>query len=547
MDIHLGKIKIDAVDYGSQGSAILGIRDSGKTYTATWFAERLFEAGIPFVAFDPIGVWRFLRVPSAGRGYPIVVAGGVDGDLPLSPESAPAIVEAAMQQGVSLVIDLFHIDLSKADWRRIVRDSVRLLLHKNSAHGLRHVFIEEAAEFAPQKVTDGLVYSEMEKLARMGGNARLGYTLINQRAEEVNKALLELCDNLFLHRQKGKNSLLSLNKWLDAGDVAGGGRAIVKTLPLMPQGECWAWLSGSDTPVRVKVPAKNSLHPDRRVMRGDAVTQISAPVGVGQFVEAMKGTLASLSATPKEDKIVNASAEQIAEAAERGYSDGLVDGDKRGYARGLAASLEAIVALQPGGLAHPVAVAIERPSLNSPASVAETRSTPSPEPKKQHRKANGSGNPAGEKLLTALAHYPATPLSWIEVCVAAGMVHGNGYFYGGAKWLRDSGFVDETARGVTITDAGLAVAGGAQPSFTRGELAARWSAKLKQPSPMMLEALLHRPAHTFTVDELAEKTRLKPGNGYWYGGISGLRENGIIEQPSKAQFRLSDFMRAAPP
>ena len=34
----LGEIKLDASEFGSQGSAILGIRDSGKSYTATALA-----------------------------------------------------------------------------------------------------------------------------------------------------------------------------------------------------------------------------------------------------------------------------------------------------------------------------------------------------------------------------------------------------------------------------------------------------------------------------------------------------------------------------
>lgn len=67
--IKLGSLKIDPLAIGSQGNAILGIRDSGKTYTATVLAEKLFDSGIPFIAFDPIGVWRFLRVPGKGRGY----------------------------------------------------------------------------------------------------------------------------------------------------------------------------------------------------------------------------------------------------------------------------------------------------------------------------------------------------------------------------------------------------------------------------------------------------------------------------------------------
>lgn len=289
-----GSLSIDPVEYGSQGNAILGIRGSGKTYTATAMAEKLFDAGIPFVVFDPIGVWRFLRVPGKGPGYKVVVAGGEQGDLPLTVSGAAEIVRAAMKNGVSLVIDLFDINLSKADWKRIVTSCVKVLLHENSQHGLRHIFIEEAAEFAPQRVgpDQGQVYAEIEKLARMGGNARLGYTLINQRAEEVNKAVLELCDTLFLHRQKGRNSLTAASKWLDIGNVTEH-KKIISSLSTLPTGQCWAWMSGTEEPVLIKVPTKNSLHPDRTVMRDGKLT-IKKGVDVHSFVEDMRGSLADL-------------------------------------------------------------------------------------------------------------------------------------------------------------------------------------------------------------------------------------------------------------
>src|SRR3990167_8196308 len=157
-------INIDEIEYASQGNAILGIKDSGKTYTATFIAEQLMDAKIPIIAFDPIGVWRYLKVGRDGhKGYPIVVAG--DGvDLPLTPESAPDIVRSAMRENVSLVIDLYSMALSKADWKKIVASCTRLLLYENKDYGLRHVFVEEASEFIPQRVRpdEGIVYSEME-------------------------------------------------------------------------------------------------------------------------------------------------------------------------------------------------------------------------------------------------------------------------------------------------------------------------------------------------------------------------------------------------
>jgi len=282
-------VEIPAIEYASQGNAILGIRDSGKSYTATLIAEQLMEAKIPFVAFDPIGVWRYLKVGANGNaGYPVVVA-GENADLDLTPESAPNIVRAAMRENISLVIDLYSMKLSKADWKKIVQQSVELLLYENKTCGLRHIFIEEAAEFCPQRVgpDQGRVYAEIEKLARMGGNASLGYTLINQRAEEVNKAVLELCDCLILHRQKGRNSLIALGKWLDVAD-AEGSRDIIKSLPTCQQGECWVWLQGSTKPIRTKINEKKTVHPDRRnplKITKDVTVDVSA------FVSRLKKSL----------------------------------------------------------------------------------------------------------------------------------------------------------------------------------------------------------------------------------------------------------------
>jgi hypothetical protein len=293
-NIDLGAIKVPLDEYASQGNAILGIRDSGKSYTATAIAERLMDSGIPIIAFDPIGIWRYLRVPGAGKGYEVVVAGGKQGDLPLTARGAQEIVRAAMRENVSLVVDLYDIHLSKADWRTVVGTSIRTLLYENGEHGLRHIFIEEAAEFCPQNIGDqqGQVYAEVEKLARMGGNALLGYTLINQRAEQVNKAVLELCDCLILHRQKGRNSINALTKWLDIA-AANRGNDIARSLPGLAQGECWVWPAGSDAPVRTKVPAKHSFHPDRRARQAPTKGE-QRQVDVSSFVGTMRTTLDAL-------------------------------------------------------------------------------------------------------------------------------------------------------------------------------------------------------------------------------------------------------------
>lgn len=290
--IKLGTVSLDPVQYAIAGNAVLGIKDSGKTYTSIYLAERLFDAGIPFTAFDPIGVWRYMRIPGRGKGYPIVVAHPTDGDFHLTVHNASEIVRGAMANGISLIIDLFSLELSKGDWRKIVTECVNVMLHENKQYGLRHVFIEEASEFVPQKPIDNFVFAAVEKLARMGGNSRLGYTLINQRSQEVAKSVLELCENVFLHRQRGKNALENLDKWLA---IAGAKeqRDIIGNITTLPQGQCYAWIGGDDPqpPVLVKIPQKNSLHPDRRVMRGETTAGAKPAVDVDQFVSTMRAAL----------------------------------------------------------------------------------------------------------------------------------------------------------------------------------------------------------------------------------------------------------------
>lgn len=297
--ITIGSVAFPLEDYAITGNALLGIRGAGKTYTAKGIAEQLLDFGIPIVVFDPIGQWQYLRRPRAGRGgkgFKIVVAGGADPDLPLTPESAPQIVRAAIKEGIPLVVDLYDRKLSKAEWRKIVQNCFRTLLYENE--GVRHIFLEETAEFAPQKIQDGETYAEVEKLVRMGGNASLGITLINQRAQEVNKAVLDLCENLVLMRQRGSHAIDALTKWLDklSPDFA---KEISTGMPTMGQGDAWVFAGEAEHPVRTRSARIHSFHPDRR--KPELLKTAGASVSTRDFVSRLSGDLNELIEKAKSD------------------------------------------------------------------------------------------------------------------------------------------------------------------------------------------------------------------------------------------------------
>lgn len=567
----LGKVSAEIIEYASQGSAVLGIRDSGKSYTATGIAEHMMDAGIPFTALDPVGIWRFLRVPGAGahaKGYPVVVAGGEAPDLPLSPDTVQDLVRAAMRERVSLVIDLYSMDLSKADWRRIVAIAVRTMLYENKLYGLRHIFIEEAAEFVPQVIprdgVSGQVYAEIEKLARMGGNAMLGYTLINQRAEQINKAVLELCANMLLHRQTGKNSIDSLAKWLKVSG-AGVGHELTSSLPTLAAGECWAWISGSTTPVRTKVPAKRSFHPDRRALHGTGAAAPGAAVDVAGFVDTMRAQLPAIAAEAAANDPARLKAQivelqklldqrraeafdpAVVEAARtEGYQRGLGDGRSSmlGSLRRWAGDQAAQVNAPPAPVYAPAPLVLApAPLVDAPApALRPRRAAPSP--------SNGEGglNAAGAKLLVPLLRNRGRSYRWEQVATLACMISGNGYFYGGRKALIDGGFVVE-ADGVVCamqpvpppydTLNGPSALG----RITPAEIVDLWSRKLKSPAPDMLAYLFAHAGRTVAVDDLARAINKKPGNGYWYGGVAALRDAGLVEQPQGGGIRVTELLR----
>ena len=557
-------LHIPEAEYANQGNAILGIRDSGKSYTATWLAEQLLNAGIPFVAFDPIGVWRNLKLPGTGKGYEVVVAGD-DADLALTPETAPEIVRAAMRENIPLVIDLYSMSLSKADWKRIVESCVRILLFENKRHGMRHVFIEEAAEFAPQRVgpDTGRVYAEIEKLARMGGNAGLGYTLINQRAEEVNKAILELCDCLFLHRQKGRHSLTALGKWMDAADVKAS-KEIGRSLPALGQGECWVWPQGSNTPVRVQIPTKRTHHPDRRNLAATTVAAKSG-VDVGGFVQrlttAMKDFSVPVAATsaPHERRLSHgrhgepsSNEETTALEADVRHAEGMI-AELRGECE---RSQQWIVALrgernilqgenrmlherlrQIGALVADLAITVPPESQpdGTPTPVIPERGKGIPPSVQrqidQHRHAApASGLPKAVAAILAVlkAHHPRTR-SRASVALQAGYSANGGGFQNSLSQARTSGFI-EGSNDLSITVKGMKAIGDVTPLPAGRDLVTFWlnHPQLGRVEREILRVLTSGKREAMPRGYVAIKAGYQETGGGFQNGLSRLRTLGLI-------------------
>jgi DNA helicase HerA-like ATPase len=283
------KLPTDAV---TQTLGILGKRGSGKTTTASVFAEELLRNELPLVIVDPTGAWWGLRSSADGKedGYPITIIGGDHGDVPLEETAGKVLAELVAEQAPPLVLDLSL--LSKSAARRFVGDFSQRLYEKNRT--ALHVIYDEADEFVPQRVARGMetVFGAVDTVVRRGRIRGLGVTLISQRSAAINKDVLSQCEVLVAHRASHPRDLDPVLEWMDAAHVPDEQlRKVRETIAALANGEAWVmspeWLElFIRTQVRQRTTFNSSATPkagERRV-----VPKRLAPVDLERLGAAMK-------------------------------------------------------------------------------------------------------------------------------------------------------------------------------------------------------------------------------------------------------------------
>src|SRR6266850_3159093 len=175
-ELELGSLSSGAkfllpLDAATHTFGFIGIRGAGKTVAATVMAEEMCEAGLPWIALDPIGVWWGLRANPDGTpgGYPVVIIGGEHADIQLEKDAGAKLADTILQENIACVIDLSRE--SKTTWRKFVADFCDRMMELRPEIP-RHVFLEEAPEFIPQRPMGEQKRSlaAVDRITRLGRN-----------------------------------------------------------------------------------------------------------------------------------------------------------------------------------------------------------------------------------------------------------------------------------------------------------------------------------------------------------------------------------------
>jgi hypothetical protein len=283
--LNLGSIQIP-LNAATKTFAVLAKRGAGKTYTASVLAEEFAKNNIPFVVFDPIDVWWGLRLAAdgKGKGLPVVVFGLEHADIPLTRDMGKEIARAVVDANISCIISTFG--MPKVAQRQLIADFAEELLNINNTP--RHVFIEEAHEFVPQRVFGamGKVFAAVEALVVMGRNRGIGVTLINQRAATINKDVLTQLDTLLAFRNVAPQDRKALKEWVEHHSAEGDFEAFMKSLPSLPTGEGWLWspeFMGRFE--RITIRKRETFHPDREKLGQNFVMPALNHTDIQSFIE----------------------------------------------------------------------------------------------------------------------------------------------------------------------------------------------------------------------------------------------------------------------
>lgn len=557
--INIGSIQMP-ITAATKSFALLAKRGAGKTYAAGVMAEEFAKAGIPFVVFDPIDVWWGLRLAANGRGkgLPVVVFGIEHADIKIDRTMGRKIAEAVVKHNISAVISTFG--MSKVDQRYLIAEFAETLLNINNTP--RHVFVEEAHEYVPQRVQPGMgvVFSRVESLVTMGRNRGIGVTLLNQRAATINKDVLTQVDTLIALRSIGPQDRKALEDWVAAHGIDGMDETkkeldeFVSSLPSLPTGEAWVWSPEFlEVFKRVRIRKRETFHPDREKIGVNFKVPKISSTDIESFVSSFNekkpeqkkqtlpvGTKIILSAVDMKAEINKALAKQAAE----------FDLERAGWQRQIEnwftilkdigeASAKAIKDYKKPGRIH-------MPSYRpiTPSKVTHNEASTERRPITASEAQEGISGPE-QRILDAIAWLDSIgnpEPEQVAVAFLAGYTYGGGGFNKPRGSLKVKGLIEYVGDRIKLTPEGYSSARVPDGHLDRATLHAKILKTLPGPEQKLLQPLLDNNGEEMSKDELAELSGYKAGSGGFNKPCGRLRSLGLIEYPSSGRVKARSIL-----
>lgn len=321
-------------------------KGAGKTYANRGLVERLLDAGRRVVVMDPLNSWWGLKAKADGTaGYPIVVIGGPNGDLPLNPDAGELLGETVAKMNAGIVIDVS--DLKRGEMVRFSNAFLSALYRVNRE--ALWLILEEADVFAPQNPLNdqGHLLHTVEQIARRGRARGFRLWSISQRPARLHKDVMSQASTLVLLRLRSPQDRGAAEDWVKGHAVAAVTREVIDSLASLKTGEGWVWSPDFDLLERVQFPAIRTLDTSFTPKPGEKRVAVKE-LAVGDL-RALQAALAPQAADvavapsagrvgPSEAEIEAIRKSAFAEGERAGFKAGMIQGENQGLKRAMAAT-----------------------------------------------------------------------------------------------------------------------------------------------------------------------------------------------------------------
>lgn len=578
------------VDVAGEAIAILAKRGAGKTNTGRVLVEELHGAGVQVVVLDPVGAWWGLRSSADGKsggGLPLPILGGAHGDVPLQAAAGGLLADVVVDAGQSIVLDLS--DFSKTEQRRFVTDfAERLYQRKARERTLLHLVLEEADEFAPQRVSagDARMVGAIEQLVRRGRGRGIGLTMITQRSASLNKSILTQADVLFAMRTTGPQDRKAIESWVEKQDVDGADD-VVPSLPSLATGEAWIWNPERGLLQRVQIRLATTYDSSSTAKAGQkgAGRLELAPIDLAKLGDQIEATakrakdndpaelrkkIRGLEDQLRADEQTIANIYELEQAALKAGEPERVEVPVLQEAELGRLEHEAQTLLEWGvAITSDLTARVERLQEISteiliqvrrvraagdeapPLRPATPQPVPAPRRAEQHapaaaNAASGAASSAAtdlplaaSKLLRVLGQFPEGRTQK-QLGVLAGYKVGGSSYRGGMAELRKRGYASAAGvEPIVATPEGRAAAS-TEPLPTGRALYEHWLGELPKGARTVLAILYEAWPNGFTGTELAERAGYEPGGSSYRGAIAALRNVDLATPSGVEPIKASD-------
>lgn len=489
--------------------AIIARKGSGKTYLARGLVERLLDLGRRVVIVDPLGSWWGLKASADGEreGYPVAVFGGDHGDMPLTDKMGEPLGRLIAEENFPCVIDTSL--MRKEEQGRLAIDLFETLFRLNKEP--LTVVLEEADVFAPQNPPkDGYaaqVLHEVDRIARRGRARGLRLITLTQRPARLHKDVLSQAAALVAMRLTSPHDREAMDDWIKGNADAAAAAEVKGSLVSLPVGTGWVWAPDLGMLERVAFPQIKTLDTSATPKAGERRIEPKTLAEVD--VSAIRAALA-VEEPEQVAKSAKTSGVDLAEAFERGRLGGLLEGDRQGWERAIAA-VRAVLHpwTAPGATAKaPPEPVLPTPPLDAPK-VAEVPARP-PAP--------GRNAVADDLLQAAVDIYPVT-VPFSVLAAMTGRKARGGSFNVARKALLDSGRVK--LDGDRVVPANMV--GGA---FSPVPAADRLEDSLPTVPGRIFKTIRNKPG--ITVEEIGGALGIATRGGSWNVAMALLRDARVI-------------------